>query len=187
MKPAYVHLRVANIDARELISRATFDALWKLRPKEAQKIRIAGKPISIPRRQQAYERDYRFSGQESVAQSAPPVLRPFLAWGRQNVNARLNGLLVNWYDAEFGEYIGAHHDSITGLAAGSPIVTISLGAQRVFRLRENGGKPSCDILVSNGTVLILPWRMNRRWTHEVLRRASDTGHRISVTLRAFAD
>jgi hypothetical protein len=42
------------------------------------------------------------------------------------------------------------------------------------------------VQVDDGTVIVIPWRTNQRWTHQVLHRAADTGRRISVTLRAFA-
>ena len=49
-------------------------------------------------------------------------------------------MLLNWYDAAQRHYIGAHRDSTVGLVSGAPIVTISLGATRTFRLRPMRGK-----------------------------------------------
>ena len=50
------------------------------------------------------------------------------------VDDRLNGLLLNWYDGRLGHYIGKHRDSRVNMIHGAPIVTISLGEERSFRL-----------------------------------------------------
>jgi alkylated DNA repair dioxygenase AlkB len=68
-------------------------------------------------------------------------------------------------------------------------VTISLGEERIFRLRryrvKGGG--SVDLRVRHGTILVMPLDANRAWTHEVPGYARQRGRRISITLRAFED
>ena len=130
----------------------------------------------------------------------PAILSPFLDWARIAVDPGLNGLLLNWYAATGysigagrisggGDYIGPHRDSRNGLILESPIVTISLGGTRAFRLRKfDDRKRAFDIPVSNGTVIVLPFATNLAYTHEVPRPRSshgETGRRISITLRAF--
>ncbi|HEY0255473.1 MAG TPA: alpha-ketoglutarate-dependent dioxygenase AlkB, partial [Kofleriaceae bacterium] len=69
---------------------------------------------------------------------------------------------------------------------GSPIVTVSLGAERVFRMRRwKGDNSPQDIPTGNGTVIVLPYDVNLAWTHEVPHSARATGRRISITARAF--
>jgi alkylated DNA repair dioxygenase AlkB len=164
-----------------------FEALWALHPAEFNSIHMAGRPVRLPRWQRAYGEDYRFSGSVSEAAPMDPLLAPYLAWARQAIDGRLTGLLVNWYDAERAHHIGKHRDSPIGLVPGAPIVTISLGASRLFRLRPYGREGErVDVPVDHGTVLVLPWAVNQRFTHEVPYRPSkDSGRRISVTIRAF--
>ncbi len=69
---------------------------------------------------------------------------------------------------------------------GAPIVTISLGATRVFRLWAKD-KGHADFQATHGSVFVLPWETNKGVKHGVPHRASDTGRRISITLRAFSD
>jgi alkylated DNA repair dioxygenase AlkB len=120
----------------------------------------------------------------------PAILEPYLAWARATLNARLNGLLLNWYDARLAHRIGAHRDSTAGLVEGSAIVTISLGAARVFRLWPAQKPPAdrghVDFAATHAAVFVLPWDTNKAVKHGVPHRASDTGRRISITLRAFA-
>src|ERR1043166_9712122 len=52
----------------------------------------------------------------------------------------------------------------------TPIITISLGEERTFRLRSWPAKPGAKFIDSpakNGTVFVMPWETNRVFTHEV--------------------
>jgi alkylated DNA repair dioxygenase AlkB len=112
-------------------------------------------------------------------------MTPFLSWAREAVDARLNGLLFNWYDAERAHYIGKHRDSTKNMIEGAPIVTISLGASRLFRLRPWRKPGIVDLEADHGAVIVIPYATNLEWTHEVPHRAADHGRRISITLRGF--
>ncbi len=164
----------------------TFEEVWRLHPTTKPRIRMINKEVEIPRWQQAYGADYHFSGQTSRALPAPPVLLPLRDWARQAVDPRLNGLLLNWYEGP-AHYIGAHHDSTRGMAAGAPIVTVSFGETRVFRLSRGSGavRRVRDFPAPAGTVFILPQDTNEVWKHAVPKSGRHRGRRISVTLRAF--
>ncbi len=162
------------------------DAWWAERPPEVQYLQMFGRKTAIPRRQRAYGRDYRFSGQTSVASPPPSWLVPALTWAR-GLDERFDGMLVNWYDGALGESIGPHRDAEKGRVPGSAIVTISFGASRTFRLRAHGvrGAPAVDLAARHGDVIVIPWATNRRYTHAVPHFARNEGRRISVTIRAF--
>ena len=181
------HFLTTTVSNPEFLAGDLFERLWNLRPSEPPCIRMIGRIIPLPRRQKAFGSDYAFSGTVSQAAPVPSELAPFLAWAQNAVDPRLNGLLLNWYDGSTGDYIGAHRDSEANLVPGSSIVTISLGATRIFRMDRAKEKTRRDFTVSNGAVIIIPWETNRAWKHGVPHRARDTGRRISVTLRAFID
>src|SRR5262245_57143777 len=103
-------------------SRAALSQLWALHPEEFPEITIHGRVVKAPRWQQAYGRDYRFSGRVNRALPMPALLEPLLAWSMQQIDLRLNGLVLNWYDAAHQHYIGPHRDKTTGLVDGAPIV-----------------------------------------------------------------
>ena len=167
-----------------------FPVLWDMHPLDFHEIKMHGRLVRTPRWQQAFGHDYAYTGQVNRALPVPTMLAPLLAWGREIVDPRLNGILVNWYDGALGHYIGRHRDSIIGLVEGSPIVTISLGAERTFRLRpwppRLGGQP-VDLRATDGAVFVMPWATNRAYTHEVPAGRAGSGRRISVTVRAFRD
>lgn len=162
-----------------------FEELWALHPPDFHLIKMHGRPVRTPRWQQAYGADYRYTGSVNAGLPIPPALAPFVAWAQQALDARLSGVLCNWYDGQRGHYIGAHRDSTADLIPGSDIVTLSLGAARVFRLRPYRGQGFVDIPLPGGAVLLLPWAVNQRFTHEVPAPRGATGRRLSITLRAF--
>jgi len=168
-----------------ILSGDEFDQLWNLHPDQFHEIVMHGKLLKTPRWQQAYERDYNYTGSRNNAQPMPAALAPFLTWAKNEIDPRLNGLLLNWYDGGQQHYIGRHRDSIDGIIPGTPIVTVSLGDERKFRMRPWQGNGFTDFIASDGTVFILPFETNRAWTHEVPASKKQTGRRISITLRAF--
>lgn len=167
------------------LDAAGFEALWALHPPEFHEIKIHGRRVKTPRWQQAYGADYSYAGSLNRALPVPPALRPFHAWAREHIDDRLNGPLLNWYDGARGHYIGKHRDSIANMTIGAPIVTMSFGEGRTFRLRRWRGTDLRDFTATDGRIFVMPFDTNRTWTHEVPRRAHQRGRRISLTFRAF--
>lgn len=170
-----------------LLQQTSFERWWSLHPEAFSQIMIHGRMVEIPRWQQAYGKDYHFSGTVNEALDLTPEMQAVLEWCQQSIDARLNGLLFNWYDGAQDHYIGAHRDSRQGLIEGTPIVTISLGEERPFRMRHYRQKGFEDFLVGDGDVLVIPWKTNLTHTHEVPNAARYTDRRISITARAFED
>ncbi len=168
---------------------AGFEMIWQLRPEKRHRVVMIGKPVELPRDQQAYGANYKYTGSENRALPLPPELKPLLEWSNDTIDARLNGVLLNWYQGP-GEYIGPHHDSTKGLVPETPIVTISFGEMRIFRLTKWSQKKKQaqhDFPAADGRVFVMPWSTNKAWKHEVVRRTTYKGRRISVTIRAFAE
>ena len=158
-----------------------FDPLWNLHPVEFPVVRMIGKAMPTPRWTQAYGRDYRYAGNVARALPVPLLLQPLLALA-QGLDNRINGMLINWYDGDLGHYIGKHRDAADGLVAGAPILTLSLGAPRIFRFRRYRGAGIFDFDTGQYPVIAFGTEVNRVFSHEVIRGA---GRRISVTARAF--
>lgn len=179
------NVQTGHLPAALIPDPAGFDALWSLHPTEFHEIHIHGRRVHTPRWQQAYGADYHYTGNTNRALPLTPSMEALLAWAAEGIEPRLNGLLFNWYDGLRGHYIGAHRDSDTNRIKGSPIVTISFGEERVFRMRPFRGKGFVDIPAVHGGLIVIPWNTNRAWTHEVPAPKGSRGRRISVTIRAF--
>jgi len=180
---------VGRLPETRLPGQDQFETLWCLHPTTFPEIHLHGRLVKIPRWQQAYGADYHFSGRTSAALPVPSSLEPFHSWARSAIDDRLNGLLLNWYDGDLGHYIGPHRDSTRNMVPDAPIVTISLGAERTFRLNRDGPDRKCvvDFQTEAGAVFIMPHETNRAWKHGVPKLARHRGRRISITLRAFTD
>ncbi|HYC79251.1 MAG TPA: alpha-ketoglutarate-dependent dioxygenase AlkB [Planctomycetota bacterium] len=162
-----------------------FERLWNLRPPDYAPFTIHGRTVPTPRWTQPYAHDYVYGGRPHPALPAPPEVAPFLLWAQSTTDPRLNGVVVNWYDARLGHYIGAHRDSRESLVAGAPIVNICLGEDRPFRIRPWKGRGYRDFPAPHGTVFVIPWRTNLVVTHEVPLLKAHRDRRISVAIRAF--
>lgn len=167
------------------LSAPQFEELWALHPDTFPTIKMFGRCIKTPRFQQAYGTDYQFSGRVYKALAVPGLVQSFLDWSRLAVHQELNGILINWYDGSLGHYIGKHRDSIKHMVPDAPIVTLSFGAERVFRLRPWKQAGYRDFAARNGAVFVMPYATNLAWTHEVPASAKLQGRRISVSIRAF--
>ena len=177
--------RAGCLPARLRFDAAAFEALWRLHPPEYHEILMHGRVVKTPRWQQAFGMDYRYTGRVNRALPVPPLLGPLHDWARGLVDGRLNSLLVNWYDGALGHYMGRHRDSTGEMIEGAPIVTVSLGGGRVFRLRPYRATGRRDFPARDGAVFVMPYETNRAWTHEVPRAVRSAGRRVSVTFRAF--
>lgn len=183
--PDGLRVQLGRLPPALLPDAAGLAALWALHPAQYHEIMMHGRPVATPRWQQAYGADYHYTGRVNRAEPLTAAMAPFLAWAREAVDPRLNGLLFNWYDAEHAHYIGKHRDSTKGMIDGVPIVTISLGSTRLFRLRPWRGQGKVDLEADHGAVIVIPQATNLVWTHEVPHRTADRGQRISITLRGF--
>ncbi len=78
-----------------------------------------------------------------------------------------------------GHSIGKHRDSDVNRIQRTPIVTLSFGEARAFRLRPRRGQGFIDAPVVHGGVILMPWATNLVVTHEVpaLRGATGGGSR----------
>ncbi|HZS05931.1 MAG TPA: alpha-ketoglutarate-dependent dioxygenase AlkB [Blastocatellia bacterium] len=175
----------SSLPDRLLPDDDSFGELWDLHPPEFHEIRMHGRLVKTPRWQQAYGADYHYAGKVNRALPVPAQLEALHSWVRGNIDCRLNGLLLNWYDGRLGHYIGRHRDSIRGMLKGAPIITVSFGEARIFRLRPWKKAGRRDFMAEHGSVFVMPWETNLAWTHEVPHYRKYRGRRISVTLRAF--
>lgn len=117
----------------ELLS-IDFHELWTLHPEEQGSIVIYGKSTPTLRYARSYGVDYVFSGVRHVGYPIPGCLDPLKSLLEMSYGF-FDQVLVNWY-TNGHHYIGSHSDNEPQIRRCSPIVSVSLGATRKFRIRD---------------------------------------------------
>ena len=79
-----------KIDTKE------FNLLWNEHPEEFHEVRILGKLIKTPRWQQAYGKNYEYTGSRNNALPIDRIDNKYLEWSKINIDENLNGILINW-------------------------------------------------------------------------------------------
>jgi alkylated DNA repair dioxygenase AlkB len=171
------------------VSQEQLAEMWACHPAERGEIKMMGKVHLVPRFQQSYERGYRFSGMDHPPLPTPEPFQWVLEWANGlGLGCEFNQVLINWY-RDGRDYIGTHSDDERQLVPDSPIVTLSLGAERTFRVRDAQKKIVRDVRVRHGTVLVMGGAFQREFKHEVPpisgKKGEAHGRRISITLRQF--
>lgn len=192
------------------MDKSALEATWAARPTEATRGVIMGRTVDFPRRTRAYGVDYKYTGQ--VQRSAPmnaapaPVCELVSALtDNKQLFGDHNALLLNFYRADDGEYMGAHSDDEKELVPLVPVVSLSWTAPVTHyrRFRFTARKNVADALtpdawgfgagclpLRNGCLVVMGGECQRTHKHELMKPtkalAESSGRRINLTLRQFA-
>lgn len=148
-------------------------------------VTILGKDIPAPRTTIAFGSG-SFSYVGMVRDSEPwfPELLELKEKVEKEFNETFNYALVNRY-CDGSEYIGWHSDKEGDLISGSSIVSLSLGAERDFQVREKNSTngPITTFKLKSGDCIIMRPGTQDRFKHCVPKRARVKGVRYNITFR----
>ena len=122
---------------------------------------------------------YRYSGRDY---GALPWLEE-LQWLRgrvQSVAGHYNYCLCNRYRTG-QDSMGWHADDEPEM--GEVIGSLSLGAERKFRIRHNETRQTRTFAVGHGTLIVMGGTMQRYWQHCVPKTKRVVGERVNLTFR----
>ena len=191
------------------VEEAAMRNVWSARPIEPTRGVIMGRQVDFPRRTAAFGVDYKYTGQ--IQRSTPLVAAPdairevmtALSDGAEQPFGEHNALLVNWYDAKTGEYMGAHSDDEKELVPRAPVVSLSWatrGHYRRFRFTARKGVADAAtpdawgmgagvMKLYNGCLVVMGGECQKTHKHELMKPTKalgeSEGRRINLTLRAF--
>ncbi len=181
------------VHVKRFYSNANFESLWEMRPSQRRSIYIGGREVLLPRLIENFGIDYKFSGRMFPGQQTSADLKSIIEKIEPLVLSQagttmLNNCLVNWYqDGE--QYIGPHSDNEKELYTLSPVISLSLGATRKFRLTPKpsykADASSVDINVSDGDLLIMGGATQFTHYHSVPKSKTCKERRISITMRCM--
>jgi len=168
-------------------SSDNFENLWNLRPPERTKLVIYGKEVLTPRFSRNYLTPYKYSGILHDGDPLPDMFTVFHEWA--GGLDKYNQCLINWYDGSLNHYIALHSDSEKELETSHEIMSISIGHERVFRIRDKGNS-KWDLPMKHGSYIIMGGNFQYEFRHEVpkmtlreLKRPPDDKRRINITMR----
>lgn len=174
--------------AEALFSRLRASTAW-----EQSTIRIAGKPVRIPRLNAWYGdegRGYTYSGTRFEARPWTDDLADVKAAVQETVDEhcpglgfRINSALLNLY-RDGNDSVGWHSDNERELGPEPQIASLSLGAARRFVLKDRRDRSSTfELTLGSGTLLLMLGATQRHWLHAVPKTRRSVGERVNVTFR----
>jgi alkylated DNA repair dioxygenase AlkB len=125
---------------------------------------------------------YRYSKKLMHSKPMSPCMEHLLNVINKTLDADFNGILVNKY-MNGNDYIGAHSDDESGLDKVG-VVSISYGAERIFRIRDKKTKKIiCNEVTTHCSVLHMGGDFQKIYTHEIPIQKKVKNSRISFTFR----
>lgn len=153
-------------------------------------IRIFGKSYPTPRLTAWYGdegKTYSYSGLKLSPNAWTESLLEFKAGIEIATNYKFNSVLLNWY-RDGSDSMGWHADNEKELGLNPIIASLSLGAPRMFRLREiENHKNRFGLTLENGSLLLMAGSFQHYWQHSLPRSARPMGDRINLTFRKIVD
>ncbi|MFC4764060.1 alpha-ketoglutarate-dependent dioxygenase AlkB family protein [Dyella koreensis] len=158
-------------------------------PWETHRIRIFGREVDSPRLS-CWIGDADASYVYSRTRFEPHPWNATLMTLRQRVEAacavRFNSVLANLY-RDGQDAMGWHSDAEPELGEQPVIASLSLGAERRFRLRQRtsagGRREAYGITLPHGSLLCMAGDTQRRYQHDLPRTRAVTGARLNLTFR----
>ncbi len=125
---------------------------------------------------------YSYSGTTKRALPWTPELAELKALVERASGESYNSCLLNLYH-HGGEGMSWHSDDEKSLARHAPIASLSLGAERIFKLRHKLAKDTVSILLEHGSLLVMKGATQSHWAHSIPKCAKITAPRINLTFR----
>jgi len=178
-----VHLVPAFLErpeAERLFRQALATLEW-----QRERIVLFGRAHRAPRLTAWYGEPgtaYRYSGVVRRASRWPALLRELALEVAGRTGWRFNFVLVNRY-RNGHDMLGWHADDEADLGRRPVIASLSVGAERMFRIRPRRGGASVGVALAPGSLLLMWGRSQRDYKHCAPRTAKPVGERINFTFR----
>lgn len=181
---------------------------WKLCPKGDQYVKIFGKTIKIPRKNDLYSINkdivYTFSGQTTksklitkdnlmdklleefnmkIKEDIDYLIRNYKTF-ENTIEGNCNAIFINWYK-DGTEYIGPHADDEKDLDTDFGIWSLSIGDVRKFKITNKiTNQLIKEIELEDGTLIGMFGDFQKEFKHAVPKKKNGS-QRINFTFRKF--
>ena len=171
---------LAASEALQYLERLSVELDW-----QQEIATIVGRRVPIPRLVCWYGDEgavYQYSGLTHYPQAWTETLLGL----RQSVESasghRFNSVLGNLY-RDGQDSMGWHADQEKVLGSNPFIASLSLGAERLFKIRHNKTGETVDIKLANGSLLLMGGSLQHHWRHCVPKTQQAKSARINLTFR----
>jgi alkylated DNA repair dioxygenase AlkB len=168
-------------------STLLFDQLLQSLDWQADQIMMFGKMITT-KRKVVWVGDsdcsYTYSGVKKNPQTWTPELLQIKVSLEKLAGCVFNSCLLNLYHSG-EEGMGWHSDAEKELDPKSPIASVSLGSSRKFAFRHKIDKTKANIILENGSVLMMHPPTQEYWSHSLVTTKLATPARINLTFRSI--
>jgi alkylated DNA repair dioxygenase AlkB len=151
-------------------------------------IRFYGKESLVPRLEAWYGdsgKSYAYSGIHMNPKPWNEDLLKIKQAIEKHTGVTFNSVLINYY-RDGKDRVAWHSDDEKELGQNPVIGSVSLGAERKFKLRHKQYKTNGlknEILLRHGSFLLMQGPTQHHWMHEIPRTAKPIGPRINLTFR----
>jgi len=152
------------------------------------KIRFYGKESLVPRLEAWYGdhgKSYAYSGIQMNPKPWTKELVEIKEAIEKEAGVPFNSVLINYY-RDGKDRVAWHSDDEKELGQNPIIGSVSLGAERKFKLRHKkykGNGLKTEIMLQHGSFLLMKGPTQHHWMHEIPRTAKPIGPRINLTFR----
>ena len=148
---------------------------------------IAGRRIPVPRRVCWYGDEgavYRYSGVSHIPLPWTDDLLALKCRIESACGHGFNSVLANLY-RDGQDSMGWHADKEKELGENPYIASLSLGAERWFKLRHNQSGETIDIRLGDGSLLLMGGCLQHHWRHCLPKMREVKTARINLTFRTI--
>ncbi len=152
---------------------------------QQEQIIVVGKTVLVPRQVCWY-------GDKQAVYSYSGVVHQPLPWNdtlleiRQRIEAfsgfSFNSVLANLYH-HGNDSMGWHADKEKELGENPAVASLSLGEQRLFKIRHNKSGEIINIDLQHGDLLLMSGALQHHWRHCIPKTKREKKPRINLTFR----
>lgn len=167
-------------EALNCFSRLSIELDW-----QEEVATIVGRCVTIPRLVCWYGDEgavYQYSGLTHYPHTWTDTLLILKHSIEQTCNHGFNSVLGNLY-RDGQDSMGWHADQEKVLGVNPYIASLSLGAERLFKLRHIKTGETVDINLGNGSLLLMGGSIQHYWRHCIPKTRQPKSARINLTFR----
>lgn len=166
-----------------------YDTLWNEIDWKNDEAVLFGKHITTKRKVAWY-------GDKAFEYSYSGIRKTALQWNKplldiKNIIEEISGLTFNscllnlYHDGTEG--MAWHSDNEKDLKKNGAIASVTFGAQRKFSFKHKNSKEKIDILLENGSLLVMKDETQTHWLHRLPPTKTVSTPRINLTFRTIEE